>query len=200
MATGLQRDRIESLRTLSREARRRAMAYAAGIAPVTVLFLMRVVATAAFVTAAAAALAAAGWHAIRASSLSAERRETLDELIVNEWYLVAADETAERARELTSRSHRSHLATAVLAYSRPTARFAPPMRFQSLAARRELVQHQAALERLAARLRDMSRPVDARGVVMVERMLIEIALPSGGRATTFAPLLALAERALEGER
>ena len=175
-----------------RAARRRAIAYAVGIAPVIVANLLGLLSVRAGIVADAAALAAAAWWLAIEQGAVTRRRQLLDDLIVHGWVNVAPEDVHERELELLSPRHRRVLARALENQLLETPAFA----HQRLPVLLELRRQSDRLRGLARRLRD--DPVDARGVVMIEQLLTDGTSPiHSGPSDAIAPALERVERALD---
>lgn len=194
-AENLTRTGLETAESELRYDRTRSLAYLAGSFPVSLLAMLGQLDPWPAGTAIAAAVAGAAWHFGRSRMASARRRQILDEFIVNGWHNLATEAIEERAAELVAPNHRSRLARSVHAHTKPIAPGAPLLQVQSRAFLAELQRQRASLERLAGRLRDLSQPVNPRGVVLLERLLLDIVSP--GQEPQLARVIARVERELE---
>jgi hypothetical protein len=190
--TGNVATQLTALRSERRAARRRAVAYALGIAPVLAANVLGLLSLRAGMVADAAALAAAGWWFAIEQRAVTRRRELLDDLIIHGWVNVAPDDVHEREAELLSARHRKVLAQALENQLLEPPTFAHQRRAVLL----ELRRQSDRLRSLARRLRD--EPVDARGVVMIQQLLTDGASPiHRGPTDAIAPALERVERALD---
>jgi len=148
-------------------------------------------------TAAAAMVAVAVAAFLRSRGLENRRRELLDEFIVRGWRNVAPDDVAEREAELVSPRYRRMLARALLNqldYATKGVVLTLQMRFVTS----ELRRLERQVDAIAARLRDLNRPINPRAVVVVSRLLSDGSSPlHGGPSDAIEPALVRARRMLD---
>ena len=107
-------------------------------------------------------------------------RRSLDEALADGASPLWTPELALRARQLVSRGSRRLLATSLERLVEEAKRTASPRAVAVRLPRREIVEAQALIFSIAARLRD-ERPVYARGVALLSRLL------SDGRGPAYDP-------------
>jgi hypothetical protein len=148
-------------------------------------------------TAAAAMVAVAVAAFLRSRGLANRRSELLDEFIVRGWRNVAPDDVAEREAELVSPRYRRMLARALLNqldYATKGVVLTLQMRFVTS----ELRRLERQVDAIAARLRDLNKPIDPRAVVVVSRLLSDGSSPlHGGPSDAIEPALVRARRMLD---
>jgi hypothetical protein len=173
-------------------ARRRSIAYAVGIGPVLAANLLGLLSVRAGIVADAAAIAAALWWLAIERRAVERRRALLDDLIMHGWVNVAPAHVREREVELLSPRHRRVLARAL----ENQVVESPTLAHQRLPVLLELRRQSDRMHGLARRLRDDN--VEARGVIMIEKMLTDGTSPiHNGPSEAIAPALERVERALD---
>jgi len=189
--------RLEALDAERLAARARALHYGAAATIPVALRALGLVGWTAATTAVAAMVAAALWAYAASRAALQRHREVVDELIVNGWRMVAPDDVARREAELVSPRHRQMLASALknqLEYASRGVAFTLQGRFVTA----ELRRLERQVDLVAARLCDVSRPVNPRGMVLVARLLSEPGSPlHGGPQEAIAPALDRVTRLLD---
>jgi hypothetical protein len=188
---------LHELEAERRLERLRAARYVAAAPAGAVAYLAGLAGWLAVGTAAGAMVAVAVSAVLRSRGLESRRRELLDEFIVRGWRNVAPADIAEREAELVSPHYRRMLARALLNqldYATKGVVLTLQMRFVTA----ELRRLERQVDAIAARLRDLSRPIDPRGVVVVSRLLSDGSSPlHGGPHDAIEPALVRARRLLD---
>jgi hypothetical protein len=180
-----------------RSERQRALRYLL-VAPAAVAaYPVGIAGWRAVATAAAAMVAVAVAAFLRSRGLENRRSELLDEFIVRGWRNVAPDDVAEREAELVSPRYRRMLARALLNqldYATKGVVLTLQMRFVTS----ELRRLERQVDAIAARLRDLNKPINPRAVVVVSRLLSDGSSPlHGGPSDAIEPALVRARRMLD---
>jgi hypothetical protein len=188
---------LHELEAEQRFERQRALRYVL-VAPAAALaYPVSLAGWRAVVTAAAAMVAVAVSAILRSRGIDDRRRDLLDEFIVRGWRNVAPADVAEREAELVSPRYRRMLARALLNqldYATKGVVLTLQMRFVTA----ELRRLERQVDAIAARLRDLNRPIDPRAVVVVSRLLSDGSSPlHGGPSDAIEPALVRARRLLD---
>jgi hypothetical protein len=195
-------DRVSAAHLHELEAERhaersRALRYVAVMPAAAVAYPLGLAGWRAIATAAVAMVAVAIAALLRSRSVENCRLELLDEFIVRGWRNVAPADVAQREAELVSPRYRRMLARALLNqldYATKGVVLTLQMRFVTA----ELKRLERQVDAIAARLRDLNRPIDPRAVVVVSRLLSDGSSPlHGGPSDAIEPALVRARRMLD---
>lgn len=163
--------RLDGLAEERRDAGIRAASYALGVLLAAIVGALGIVGAPAAGLAAACAAVAAWWWWRSARAARHEREYAVDDLILYGWEKAVPDVVEARRAELLCPKHRRRLARMLLTgtYAAPACAAGAGQQQALL----ELRRQRECVDRLVELLEDTSRPLDPRGVILVERLLAD---------------------------